>query len=194
MKAQRIFAIDPGTKHTGVAYGTDKVLLKADLIEWDRAFVGEDRLYHMALRLVDMICEVFRGSKNNLVVFEDYGYGSRFFNVEVAELMGVIKFLLMVYAVKAEVLFVAPNTVKFQIVGKGRAKKVEVGRTIKKMYPVVDQKELSTHEADAVAIYVVGKRYNDNVLPADVMRKLKGRRFQNVKSFDLSISRGVPVA
>ena len=175
----KIFAIDPGTKYTGIAYGEGTISksLVTGVIEPDKKYFAEDRLYHMALLIVKRIHEV----KPDVVVFEDYGFGGSFFNVEVAELMGVTKFLLTQTGLGLEVMFLAPNTVKLQIAGNGRASKSLMKKAAKKLCADLGLK--MTHDADAVAIYEVARRFYAKELDTKTMRALAGRRYKNEKNF-----------
>lgn len=177
----KIFAIDPGTKYTGIAYGEGNITkeLVTDVIEPDKRFFAEDRLYHMALLIVKRI----HGYKPDAVVFEDYGFGGSFFNVEVAELIGVTKFLMTQTGLNFEVMFIAPNTVKLQIAGNGRATKSQMKKAAKQLCSNLGLK--MSHDADAVAIYEVARRYYAKELDAKTMRALKGRRFVNERCFTI---------
>lgn len=78
-------------------------------------------------------------------------------------------------------MLIAPNTVKLQIAGNGRATKSQMGKAVKGLCATLGLK--MTHDADAVAIYEVARRYYAKELDPKTERALRGRRFVNEKTF-----------
>lgn len=164
-----ILGIDPGVEYTGVAVlSNGKVTAKTI-----RALsgLGSERLISIARQVVDFII----ASKADIVVFEDYGFGGGFFNVEVAELMGMIKWRVNEFSLPITLCFLAPNTVKKIIVGNGRATKAQVKKAVSE---IIETKV--SHEADAVALCLVYDKYRKSELDSETSRKIKARTYNNV--------------
>lgn len=161
-----IVGIDPGVEYTGFAISCDGKKT-AKTIRADSA-IGAERLISIARQVVDSIVE----AKATIAVFEDYGFGGGFFNVEVAELVGMIKWRLYEFRLPIEVCFLAPNTVKKVITGSGRATKAQVKKAISTLLETK-----VSHEADAVALTVVFERYLRGELDVETIRKIKARTY-----------------
>lgn len=166
-----IVCFDPGTEHTGFAVFESGKLVKSGVIESNE--VGIKKLTDLANR---MMYEIKYAAAEE-VILEDYGYGSRFFNAEVAELVGIMKYLMSQDRREYTVMFIAPNTVKSIITGSGKAKKGEVMSVVNKLYATNGVK--ISHEADAIALGHSVTAYHSGRLSSDVHRKLKSRRCSN---------------
>ena len=127
--------------------------------------------------LVDLFLGKVYVEKPVNIVFEDYGFGGKFFNTEVAEWVGAVKHQLKVRNIKCSVTFLAPNTVKKIVTGSGKAKDSEIKKAVENLFgDIVGTK----HEIDALAIYHVFSLYLNGKLPKEVMRKIRGRTYNNV--------------
>lgn len=87
-----------------------------------------------------------------LLVFEDYGYGSGYFNSDVAEIIGMFKSHVH-FSPSAFIgmVFISPTSVKKIVTGSGKASKADVKRAVKTLYP--DIKTTTDHEADSLALF-----------------------------------------
>jgi len=170
-KIHKILAIDPGTDYIGVAYLYNEKFI-AKTITSD--YYGIKRLEDLVNRLVNIIEIV----KPKFIGIEDYGYGGKFFNVEVAEIVGAIKYKLRSSKKKYEITFLAPNSVKLLVAGNGRATKPELRKAINKKYSRL--KIHTSHESDAMAIFAVMEDYLKGKINADASRRIKGRTYSNI--------------
>jgi len=167
----KIIGIDPGVKFVGMAFSdkTTKTVTSEDTF-------GVNHLVNLANKTVTAINE-FNPDK---IIIEDYGYGGRFFNVKVAEFVGMLKMKLQETIKVIDITFVAPNTVKKIVTGNGKASKAEMKRSIKEIYPNTSKNSKTTHEFDAIGILHVGFLYYDHSLPREAEDKLISRTYTNV--------------
>ena len=166
-----VLAIDPGVDFTGVA-------CKKDGYAFVKTLSGEGFGVGRLVSMVEEIMAVITFEKPEVIVVEDYGFGGKFFNVEVAELVGSLKYCIRMTGLKCTVTALAPNTVKRVVTGNGRAKKPEVMKAVAAIVPGVRVK--TDHEADALALLIVmGKCLNEELSAAD-LRMIRGRTYQNV--------------
>jgi Holliday junction resolvasome RuvABC endonuclease subunit len=167
-----IMGVDPGTEHTGVAYSDNLGVCHVGTLGYKELF-GIKKLWAMCEGILSMIhihCPDF-------VVIEDYGMGKGFFNTDVSELVGMVRYSLFKSGKKCEVCFLAPNTIKKHLTGNGRAKKSEVMKSIKKLFPEVDIK--ASHEADALALLLTFKDYLAGNFEVEASKKIKNRTYKN---------------
>lgn len=168
-----IVGIDPGTDHTGIAQYSN-VRFSWKTIEEDSKF-GVDKLIALAIRIVAYVINY----NAEVVVIEDYGFGGKFFNVDVAELVGMIKFALKESKHRCQVIFLAPNTTKKYVTGDGRAKKKDMQLAIKEILKLKKETKLVSHEADAIALIVTYQKYLAGEMDEENTRKIKGRGYEN---------------
>lgn len=170
----RIMGIDPGVKFVGVAYydsNKDSCPMTETLIEEKKFGIG-----HLT-DLAELLTEKVEEFQPEHLFFEDYGYAGKFFNVEVAEFVGIVKYILRCMEYPCRVTFLAPNTVKSLVAGNGNAKKNVVAKAVMEKFGVAAG---PTHESDALAIAWVGMKYLEGKLDELEARKLDGRTYQNV--------------
>lgn len=165
-----VLAIDPGVEFTGIAVKREGYVSTKTLTA--EGF-GIERLASM----VDEVMSIITFEKPDVVVLEDYGFGGKFFNVEVAELVGTIRYCLWSSGRDCQVVSLAPNTVKKLVAGNGRASKAEVGQAVRKVLTVPVG---SDHEADALALLIVMGRFLTESLSAQDLRMIRGRMYRNV--------------
>ena len=151
---KRVMAIDPGTDYVGVCLaevtGSDLTSLTASTMLASDSKMGIDKLIHLA----DKLLMAVRDFAPDYVVIEDYGFGSNFFNVHVAELVGILLFRLSRRG-KCTICQLAPNTVKFHITGKGKASKKDVAEKVDELYGISGM----SHASDAVAVFHTFRKY-----------------------------------
>lgn len=170
-----LIAIDPGTHYLGFCIKTDDLLNIRTITEEKE--VGVNRFHSIAKQTISNIAVL----SPEYIAVEDYGFGGKFFNVEVAEMVGAIKYAVKEYGLKTKMLFIAPNTIKKIVTGNGRAKKKEVEKSVLE-YLRTNNIELdffkgkpSSHEFDSIAIMLVLQAFLAEELEPNLMRSLKGR-------------------
>lgn len=151
-----VIALDVGTKGTGVAVAHDGSI--------DGVFTlwNDEILRPMVpVRMAEMIGDVltFQGPFN-LVLWEDYGYGSGHFNSDQAEIIGVLKRLIHLGSPQAGIP-VAPNTIKRIVAGNAAATKAQMSKALSSSGYSFE----SPHEADAVGVLLAYRQLWRNPLP-----------------------------
>lgn len=138
----KILAIDPSLTSTGFAYyesdgvvfGTIKPKVK-----------DESRLYWIRQHVRKLLTDV----KPNIVVYEDYSFGSKGRSIYgIAELGGVLR--LELYEQGIDVLFVPPTTLKVFTTDYGFADKETMIAEVRKRHSITE--EINHDEADAIAL------------------------------------------
>lgn len=168
----RILAIDPGVMYTGIAFKESETKIITHTVTPPEDLIGTDRQVYLVVTILNYIITY----QPEIVVFEDYGFGRGHFNVEVAELVGALKYALNRAAAPVDILFLAPNTVKFQVTGEGRAKKPLVAAKVKELYGNI---AFSSHESDALAIMHTFVKYERKEMDKITERKISGRIYRN---------------
>jgi len=163
---ERIIAIDPGTSYTGFLSYTGKV--KLETLEVDKKLVSIGKLSAMVDKILSKI------KQGDFIVMEDYGFGGRFFNVQVPELVGILKYKLYKLK-KVKLMMIAPNTVKKLITGSGRATKAQVKKSVDLLSKENNVSFNTTHEADSYAIFSVFLKFYSGNLDEKTMKALTGR-------------------
>lgn len=144
----RVLTLDVGSRHTGTCVGSLHAKTGA-LISWELRTIELEKSW---ASYVTSIVSLLASDKWDFVILEDYGFGSgRFFNTDVAEIVGVMKFKLATEKYARKLLPIAPNTVKFLFTGKGKATKSMMKKTAG---AYIGKKVQSDHEADALALLI----------------------------------------
>ncbi len=162
-----IVAFDPGLDYTGMAT-SDKGEFSIRTIMPDFGVYGFRKVANMAYKITSAI------SEKSVVVAEDYGYGGRFMNVLVAELMGVIKTGLLDIG-NLWFLTFAPNTIKRIATGSGKATKAQVKRAMKTTATGLGLALEDSHQADALAILHTYFKYISGEMDAKTTRAIDAR-------------------
>lgn len=161
-----ILAIDPGTQGTGLAFtklGSPE--FKSETIEARKGIIGKEKLKCMAKDIMDIV----NREKRDFIAIEDYGFGGKFFNIEVAELVGMLLWNLR----DVKIVFVAPNTVKKLVTGSGKATKSGMKKEIKNRY--TEEGNTTVHEFDAVGILEILESFLNGTMPDETRLKLVSR-------------------
>lgn len=165
-----IMAVDPGIAFIGVAWASDDGSIRSTTLAAGK-MLGFKKLLDLVVRLHHLS----KAIQPDVIVFEDYGFSGKFFNVGIAEFMGVVKQRFTELPIKEKVLysFLAPTTVKKIAAGNGRAKKTEVGKALKAQGFNLTGK--SVHEVDALAVLLTYLRYEKGEVEQEISRKIRGR-------------------
>ena len=125
----RILAIDPGTRAMGIAFLDDSKLIYHGVKTIKKGKSPQETL-KTGKRIILRLIEDFR--PNTLVVEKAF-----FANNRNATLLNVLvdEIKLIAQRKRLKVLSFAPNTVKKQICGYGRASKMDVARVIVSKFP-----------------------------------------------------------
>jgi len=156
-----ILGIDPGTATTGFGVieviGKDKYkLLDLGLIETDKK-----QKHGVRLNLIyEGISKVIAKHQPNEVAIERLFFASNALTaIAVGQAIGVIK--LAIHHSNVEVFDYAPMQVKLVVGGSGKADKIQMKATIKKLFKIRETKGMKTHfdnTADALAIAICHAR------------------------------------
>jgi crossover junction endodeoxyribonuclease RuvC len=167
-----IFAIDPGVENIGIAIKDidDRIVLGT--IVGSENIVGIEKVSLMIKKVMEFISSF----EPDYIVIEDYGFSGKFFNVKVAEIVGILKYVIYKEKISCNVGFVAPNTIKLHIAGKGNATKAEVKSAVKKIFGNICK---NSHEADALALLYLYNKFLNRELDMLTTRKLEGRWYKN---------------
>ena len=153
-----IVGLDLGSTYTGVAHATcsAKGITKVSL---ELKHTGES--FPDKLLTVHAFAASLAGKMPDLVLAENYGYGGKFFNRDLPEIMSLYK--LEMHRGRIPFLAIAPNTVKKAVTGDGRAKKPKVQKSVEQYVedrsidlvsdPTVDPQTRS-HVFDALAVVI----------------------------------------
>lgn len=159
----KILAIDPSLNGTGLCSpsGLTWNMPKTDL-------KGARRL----LKLEDSLRDALEHAQPDLVVLEDYSYGSKGRSVfQIAEWGGVLRLLLHKQGIP--VAFVPPTSLKSWVTGKGNANKATVVSQVTK---VSGETFETDDQADAWALWAMASQaYGQPVckMPADREKALQ---------------------
>ena len=164
-----IIAVDVGTKYTGLVAGPEDFLVTT--ISADKGDLAEVRLMKIAHKIVDVVSK----RKPEYIVLEDYAMG-RVFNVEMGELMGMLKMLLKEKFHK-KIIFGAinPSMIRAILCGDGRSSESEIRSAVKNIYGEVYK---TVHEVDALAVYHVFNKYLNKELDERRMRLIRSRVYE----------------
>lgn len=162
-----IVAFDPGLDYTGMAISF-KGEFSVETVVPDEDIYGFRKIANMAYKIVSYIPE------RSVVVAEDYGYGGRYMNVLVAELMGVIKTGLLDIG-NLWFLTFAPNTIKKVAAGSGKATKAQVKKAMKTTAAGLGLELEDSHQADALAILHTYFKYISGEMDAKTTRAIDAR-------------------
>ena len=163
----KIVAFDPGLEYTGMATSENGAFTVGTIVP-DREIYGFRKVANMAYKITSTI------SEKSVVISEDYGYGGRFMNVLVAELMGVIKTGLLDIG-NLWFLTFAPNTIKRIATGSGKATKAQVKKAMKTTAQGLGLLLEDSHQADALAILHTYFKYISGEMDSKTMRAIDAR-------------------
>lgn len=164
-----IVAIDIGTKFTGLVAGPENLLVTT--ISADKGDLAEMRLMKIAHKVLEIISK----RKPEYVIIEDYAMG-RTFNVEVAELMGMMKMLMSEkFKGKMQIGFLNPSMIRAVLCGDGRSSEQQIKEAVKDEYGDIYK---TIHEVDALAIYHVFNKYLKEELDGRRMRMIRSRVYE----------------
>lgn len=169
-----IMAVDPGIEYLGVAWSLEDGSIRSTTLV-TRGLIGFKKI----LKLADLLLLLAKRIQPDIIVFEDYGFGGKFFNVVVAEFIGVVKQRFTESLVKDGVVysFLAPTTVKKLVTNKGRLKgKSPIRTALKELGFVVEGK--TVHELDALAVLVAYLKYEKGEVDEQTSRKIRGRTYK----------------
>ena len=146
-----------------------------ETIEADDLF-GVNKLVRLCVEVLKYVQD---RNKVEIIVIEDYGFGGKFFNVDVAELVGMLKVMFKYHNIKSKIVFLAPNTTKKCITGNGKAKKSAMVKGIKQILNLDKKVKLVSHEADAIALIVTIQKYLTKGFNEEDTRKIQARSYDN---------------
>ncbi len=164
---ESIVAVDPGLEYTGIARFDGKFAYCKTVHPLKETY-GFEKILSMSRRICSCI------EDGDMVVFEDYGFGGKFFNALIPELMALIKNELF-YRKENIMMMVAPNTIKKVVVGNGRATKSQVRKAVKKIADRDDVIFTTNHESDAYALMNVFMRFQAQALDEKMTRALSAK-------------------
>lgn len=147
----KVLTLDVGTGCTGYSLWCKDSLICVGSINSStdfRALISLD----MASQIINLI-NIY---KIKFLIIEDYAYGAGFFNADMAEIIGILKFFCLNKKIK--LYFIPPNTIKKLVAGNGRATKSKVKKSIKSLGYTAK----NVHEFDALAIYLAFKKMGNN--------------------------------
>ncbi len=157
----KILGIDPGTATTGFGVievvGEDTYkLIDLGLIETDKK-----QTHGVRLNLIyEGITKIITKHKPDVVAIERLFFASNALTaIAVGQAIGVIK--LAIHHNNVEVFDYAPMQVKLVVGGSGKADKIMMKKTIKKLFKIKETKGMKTHfdnTADALAIAICHAR------------------------------------
>lgn len=156
----RILAIDPSLTGNGICYPTGHTM------RWGSKDSGTERLSDLRAYFTLLV----NNEKPDLVVIEDYSYGSANKAHQLGEWGGVLRLLL--HDLDIPVAFVAPTALKSWATGKGNAKKEMV---VSEITHRAGKCFGNSDEADAWALWAMAlQAYGHPVLamPADRQKAL----------------------
>jgi Holliday junction resolvasome RuvABC endonuclease subunit len=164
-----IIAIDVGTKFSGLVAGPEDFLITT--IMADKGDLAEMRLMKIAHKIIKIV----EKRKPDYIVLEDYAMG-RVFNVEVAELMGMLKMMLK-EKFEGKLIFgvMNPSMIRAILCGDGRSSEQQIKEAVKEVYGDIYK---TIHEVDALAIYHIFNKYLDGELDERRMRLIRSRVYE----------------
>lgn len=147
-----LIGIDIGVKYTGICNrhlgsSIDNIqTLESEVVE---ASLRSHQALHNIINYIEKIRQEKCKPKDRiLLIVEDYGFGSGYFNVVQAETIGGLKEYILATDFVEGFIPVNLKTVKKYITGDGNATKAKVKKFIK----LLDYSCDSSHTADAVAL------------------------------------------
>ncbi len=160
-------SLDVGIGYTGVAMWLPGASLFRLFLITSQVLPEARKSHHMAEAILSAVYGAHSRYSLNpaqrvLLVVEGYGYGGGFFNVQQAEMIGMIKKAVIEFThIFKGLVFLAPNTVKLRVAGAGKATKSMVKKAVSSV--VALPKGATSHEADAVAVYLAYNKMWKNV-------------------------------
>lgn len=156
-----ILGIDPGTATTG--FGIIDVLENDKYKLIDQGLISTDKITPHGRRLDQIytgISSIISKHKPDVVAIERLFFASNALTaIAVGQAIGVIK--LAIHHGNLEVFDYAPMQVKLMVGGSGKADKILMKKTIKKLFKIRETKGMKTHfdnTADALAIAICHAR------------------------------------
>lgn len=146
----QVVALDLGTAYTGLSIWKRGELSLFQEVITSAEHSSSEAAAEMFSAIADITERHLDRKEPVLCVCEDYAYGSGFFNVIQAELVGFLKR----HAIEncwIGIVFVAPNTIKRLVTGSGRATKSQVKKAVLKLIGI---KISSTHIVDSLAAFI----------------------------------------
>jgi Holliday junction resolvasome RuvABC endonuclease subunit len=146
-----------------VTKGIQKIIISE--INKDNVCINHDEFfnYNLAKEIEDRILKTYTP---DYTVFENYVYDPGFLNVIMPEITGQVKRYLVDHHLKFA--SIPPNTIKFLMLGNGRASKGDIKKFIygylKEFFPGALDHKLSFHETDSCLVALLGYKYCINDL------------------------------